>query len=269
MFASNNRSRSRLLQNLKKINTKLLVDGEIVEGKEPLLQAWSQHFENLAKSCKGELRSLQELDLYMLHLDSQSWENEDFILDTPITTEEVYAALKKLKRGKSPGPESLLAKHLLEGGEALANWLMKIFNAITTLETLPNSLKSSIIVPVYKGSGRDPLLPGSYGGITLSSVVSKILETLLLTRLQMSLGEANIPHINQSAYTKRVSCSDATFATQEVIARYLRGSLWSTDHFPLRGYTLLHKHPPESGLCDGLGSSCVSAPCIPAQPLIA
>ena len=46
-------------------------------------------------------------------------------------------------------------------------------------------------------------------------------------------------------------------------------SLWSTDHFPLRGYTILRKHPPESGLCDRLGSSCVSAPCIPAQPLIA
>ena len=41
-------------------------------------------------------------------------------------------------------------------------------------------------------------------------------------------------------------------------------SLWSTDHFPLRGYTITRKHPPESGLCDGLGSTCVSAPCIPA-----
>ena len=51
--------------------------------------------------------------------------------------------------------------------------------------------------------------------------------------------------------------------------RMRQPSLWSTDHFPLRGYTILRKHPPESGLCDRLGSSCVSAPCIPAQPLIA
>ena len=90
------------------------------------------------------------------------------------------------------------------------------------LEALPNSLNCGIIVPVYKGSGRDPLLPGSYRGITLSSVVSKVLETLLLTRFQLSLAEANIPHTNQSAYSKRVSCSDATFATQEIIARYLK-----------------------------------------------
>ena len=35
--------------------------------------------------------------------------------------------------------------------------------------------------------------------------------------------EANVPHMNQSAYKKRVSCADAIFASQEVIARYLRG----------------------------------------------
>lgn len=127
-----------------------------MEDKESLLQAWSLHFGNLAKSRKEELRPLQELDSHMLHLESQSRENEDFILDTPFTTEEVYGALKKLKRGKSPGPDDLLAEHLFEGGEAVVNWLMKIFNAIVALEKLPNSLKNGIIVPVYKGSGRDP-----------------------------------------------------------------------------------------------------------------
>ena len=35
--------------------------------------------------------------------------------------------------------------------------------------------------------------------------------------------EAGLPHVNQSAYRKAVSCSDAIFAKQEIIARYLRG----------------------------------------------
>ncbi len=37
------------------------------------------------------------------------------------------------------------------------------------------------------------------------------------------LKEAGIPHINQSAYRRKVSCADAIFATQEAIARYVRG----------------------------------------------
>ena len=34
--------------------------------------------------------------------------------------------------------------------------------------------------------------------------------------------EASIPHPNQSAYRKRVSCADSIFATQEVVGRYLQ-----------------------------------------------
>ena len=34
--------------------------------------------------------------------------------------------------------------------------------------------------------------------------------------------EASIPHPNQSAYRKRMSCADFIFAAQEVVGRYLR-----------------------------------------------
>ena len=41
----------------------------------------------------------------------------------------------------------------------------------------------------------------------------------MLDKLQIILMEANIPHLNQSAYCKKVSCHDATFATQEAICK--------------------------------------------------
>ena len=59
--------------------------------------------------------------------------------------------------------------------------------------------------------------------MTLSSVIAKVLEFLILMGLQPLLLEANIPHVNQSAYQKRVSCDNAIIATQEVIAQYVRG----------------------------------------------
>ena len=62
----------------------------------------------------------------------------------------------------------------------------------------------------------------SYRGITLTSMVSKVLEFLMLERLESVFVAAGLPHINQSAYRRAVSCADAIFATQEVIARYPR-----------------------------------------------
>ena len=87
---------------------------------------------------------------------------------------------------------------------------------------MPDVLKQGLIVPVYKGGGKDPLRVDSYRGVTLTSMVAKVLEFLFLERLQLVFMEAGLPHVNQSAYRKAVSCADAIFATQEIIARYLR-----------------------------------------------
>ena len=53
-------------------------------------------------------------------------------------------------------------------------WLRNVLNAIVELEEVPNSLKSGIIIPVYKGSGRDPVKTDSYRGVTLSSQIMHV-----------------------------------------------------------------------------------------------
>ena len=49
----------------------------------------------------------------------------------------------------------------------------------------------------------------SYRRVTLTSM-----DFLVLERLQPVFMEAGLPHVNQSAYRKAVSCAVAMFATQ-------------------------------------------------------
>ena len=70
-----------------------------------------------------------------------------------------------------------------------------IMNGIVELESIPDVLKPGILVPVYMGSGKDPLMMDSYRGITLTSVVAEVLEFLILGRMDGLLLEAGIPHI--------------------------------------------------------------------------
>ena len=77
-----------------------------------------------------------------------------------------------------------------------------------------------IVIPVYKGGGKDPLDTNSYRGITLTSVIAKVLESLVLARLRDHLTERGIPHPNQTAYRKRVSCAEAIFSTLEVVSQH-------------------------------------------------
>ena len=221
LFATNHHQRFRKPKGESNVPRKLCVNGEFVSDPEKLLNTWADHFRSLAKSKCDQCLDLQELHQQMDSLALSSMSNEDHFLDVPFSSEEVEAVLKKLKKRKSPGLDGLLAEHLQYGGIAVVKWLAGLLNAIVVLEEIPEMMKCGVVIPVYKGAGKDPLNPSNYRGITIASVVCKLLESLLLSRLQLVYADANIPHLNQSAYRRNVSCADAIFATQETVSRYI------------------------------------------------
>ena len=79
--------------------------------------------------------------------------------------------------------DGLSSEHLKFGGQAILTWLLKIFNSIIELEAIPDILKRGSITPVYKG------------GITVAPVLAKVLEFLILERLNMVLLEAGVSHV--------------------------------------------------------------------------
>ena len=132
----------------------------------------------------------------------------------PFEYEEIESAVRKLKCGKSGGADGLQPEHLKYGGLSVIFWLQSIFNAISDIEDLPPCLKLGTIVPDFKGRGRDPLNPNNYRGITLTSVISKCFEIVLLNHLEPLLIEKGFPHHSQTAYQRGISCADAIFSTQ-------------------------------------------------------
>ena len=133
---------------------------------------------------------------------------------------------------KSVLPSSVLRKkaqlvpisslHITYSMPALSLPHGKIYNAISDLEMIPTQLKNGILIPIYKPKGKDPLLPTSYRGITLTSVIARTLENLLLDRMLPTLGNRCIPQLTQTAYQRGVSCVDATFTCQETISKFIR-----------------------------------------------
>ena len=223
LFRTNSHLRFRTPQKRGKSKcTRLRVNGAMVSDPSLLLQAWTQHFQSLAKSQEDTNPALKESIKQSSTLLSGTFQKEEVFLDVPFSIEEVEHTVYKMKLKKSAGPDNLTAEHLKFGGQSIIIWLTEIFNSVVDVEQIPTCLKLGITIPVYKGGGKDPLNVNSYRGITLNSVISKVLETLILNRLEPLFMEAGLPHPNQSAYRKSVSCADAIFATQEVINRYLQ-----------------------------------------------
>ena len=79
-----------------------------------------------------------------------------------------------------------------------------------------------MIVPVHKGKGQDPQVCKNYRGITLTSVLSKCLEVIILEHFESLFVERGFPHPSQMAHQRGLSCTDAIFSTQEAILKHIR-----------------------------------------------
>ena len=155
-------------------------------------------------------------------LDAKSFSAQDSVLNCPIVQEEVNQAINHLKTKSAGGADSLSLYHLKHSGPLFRTWLCHVFNTIVSLEEIPSSFKFGLITPIYKGKGKDPQICGSYRGITLSSVLAKTLEFVLLERIIPVLADENIPQLTQTGFQKGVSCADAIFSCLETISKDIR-----------------------------------------------
>jgi hypothetical protein len=94
---------------------------------------------------------------------------------------EVEAAIRKLKRYKSPGFDQIPAELIQAGGETLRSEIHKLIQLIWNKEELSHQWKESIMVPIHKKGDKTGC--SNYRGISLLSTLCKILTNILLGRL--------------------------------------------------------------------------------------
>lgn len=109
------------------------------------------------------------------------------ILDEPYTIDEVTEQIQTLKCRKAPGPDYITNEHIIHGGKTIVKWMCYIFNMMHTSEYVPFLYRHGIIVPLYKGNNKDKTSPNSYRAITLTSVMGKVYEKVVLSRITKML----------------------------------------------------------------------------------
>ncbi|MCU7801012.1 MAG: hypothetical protein KZQ70_12955 [gamma proteobacterium symbiont of Lucinoma myriamae] len=103
-------------------------------------------------------------------------------LDAVITVQDVYKAITKLKRNKSPGIDLLPPELFLDSSDLICPLLAKLFNHLFDNHLYPESWTKGIIVPVPKKGNRSNV--NNYRGITLTSIFSKNYSHILDDRLR-------------------------------------------------------------------------------------
>ena len=125
--------------------------------------------------------------------------NNTDVLSTTTTTEMIAKKIKKMKDNKSLGVDGIPPKLLKEIVEQISTPLAIFFNLSLEEGIVPSEWKEANITPLFKkGSRNKP--------VSLTSVVCKLLETLIRDHILEFLVKHKLINTFQNGFLKARSC---------------------------------------------------------------
>jgi hypothetical protein len=126
---------------------------------------------------------------------------EDILISDDFEFED---ALLSVKPGKAAGLDGVYPEFIKNSGRKTKKWLVHLFNDILTTGKLPKLFKQAKIIAILK-PGKDGTVASHYRPISLLSVVCKILERLILQRIQPLIDAA--VRVPQAGVRKNRNCT--------------------------------------------------------------
>ena len=142
------------------------------KSKEERISKWFNHFSNLlGKEPIVTSDPLEEIPQIIQNVEVE---------DTPFTIEEYQAVKKTLRSGKASGPDNISADILKYCN--FDNTILSFANKLISDGVIPNQWSEFDLIPLPKTGDLSDV--GNYRGISLSSIVSKTVNKMILNRIQ-------------------------------------------------------------------------------------
>ena len=100
-----------------------------------------------------------------------------------VTDEEVMKAKNKMKLAKAAGPSEVNMDVIIASGKFGVGVIKKLFQRVFDGEGMPEEWKTSVVVPIFKGT-RDVIDCGAYRPVKLLEHAIKIAERVLENRIR-------------------------------------------------------------------------------------
>lgn len=186
------------------------------QDKEETKTAWKEAFEKLGVPTESEkYNTMWKKDVEEAVRKYSKERLEQAELDTPPQLNEVAQVLKELENGKAAGMDGIRPEMLRYGGKRLAQVLTLLFQFLWKLEYMPQEWKQGGIFPIYKKGGAED--PNNYRGITLLSVVAKVWDRIINTRLTKWGEKRGLLRDEQGGFREERGCVDLIFMLAEVL----------------------------------------------------
>ena len=174
------------------------------KGSDNIIKLWKKHFHDIFNCIKSKKELLTHLNL------------NDAINEIAVNPYAVLEAIKELGLNKSCGMDGITAEHLRYASERLPYLLSLVITGFFVHGFLPDSMISVLIVPVIKDKAGAINSKDNYRPIALASIVSKLVEKIMLNRMETYL----LTQSNQFGFKKKLGTDQCIFALKELVSKY-------------------------------------------------
>ena len=127
--------------------------------------------------------------------------------------------IKTMKDNTSPGVDGIPAKLLKEIVEQISTPLAKFFNLSLEEGIVPSEWKEANITPLFKKGSRNK--PANYIVVSLTSLVCKLLETLIRDHMVEFIVKHKLINTSQHGFLKARSCLAILLCFLEEITKWV------------------------------------------------
>jgi hypothetical protein len=136
-----------------------------------------------------------------------------------ITNKGVENCINRLNEKKASGPDQIPISILKKHSTILAPLLTLLFQQSYETGTIPTDWKNANVVPIFKKGDRTK--PENYRPVSLTAVISKMMEHIVVSQIMDHLDSQNILHENQHGFRAKRSCESQLIMTADDIAKHL------------------------------------------------
>jgi hypothetical protein len=189
-------------------------DDEVIRDREKLTEHWGRYFRKLYQPSESPDFDDRFKQTVCTVVD-ETFSNIEPDKNVRVLPEEVSTAIMSLPKGKACGEDCVFYEHLIYAKDIASRVLANLFTFMLRLGYIPDKLKRGVIITLHKGGNKRKDNPNNYRAITLSSVILKVYELILLSRCKdVILSTLNM---QQGGFQEQLGCLMTSFVLRESV----------------------------------------------------
>ena len=177
---------------------------------------------NYSPKFREHMKDIEENHNHLFANDAtdNEWSHE---LNAEFSLQELQLALSQTRRQKTPGEDRVTYEFLKLQPSSGKRTILALYNMVWRSGEIPRGWRHAIVTPILK-VGKDPQLASSFRPISLTSSLCKVMEKLVVNRLQWYLERFQLLNSVQSGFRKNRSTSDQLVRLQDTVVRQVNNN---------------------------------------------